>query len=73
VSNTQYFPGWRVYIDGQKTPIEFQDQNWRGLITFPIPQGTHNIRIQFEETTVRIVANIFSVFSILLLGMTFFL
>ena len=37
VSHTQYFPGWRVYVDGQAVPIEFQDPNWRGMITFAVP------------------------------------
>ena len=56
VDRTQYFPGWRVYVDGQKTPIEFQDQNWRGLITFRVPSGTHHIRVSWEESPVRRIA-----------------
>lgn len=56
VDRTQYFPGWRVYVDGQKTPIEFQDQNWRGLITFRVPSGTHSIRVSWEESLVRRIA-----------------
>lgn len=56
VDRTQYFPGWRVYTGGKKIPIEFQDQNWRGLITFRLPQGTHEVRVVWEESPVRRVA-----------------
>ncbi len=38
VDHTQYFPGWRAYVDNKKTEIEFQDQNWRGEITFAVPE-----------------------------------
>jgi hypothetical protein len=68
VSHTQYFPGWRVYINGRKVPIEFQDQNWRGLITFEISKGTHNVRIQFEETPLRLLANVITVSSFMVLA-----
>lgn len=67
VSHTQYFPGWRVYVDGSKTPIEFQDQNWRGLLTFIVPEGNHSVRIQFEETAIRLIANIISIVSSIVL------
>lgn len=60
VDHTQYFPGWRVYVDNQKTPIEFQNQLYRGEITFAVPEGAHNIRVIFEESKIRFVANIVS-------------
>ena len=60
VDHTQYYPGWRVYIDGQKVPIEFQDPNWRGLITFVVPAGNHSVRTVFGETPVRLFADILS-------------
>lgn len=60
VDNTLYFPGWTVYVDGNKTPIEFHDENWRGLITFPIEPGTHDVVVIFEETLLRKVSNAIS-------------
>lgn len=60
VSNTVYFPGWHVYIDNKSTPIEFQDMNWRGLITFRATQGTHQVAIRFEESPLRILADMLS-------------
>lgn len=67
VDHTQYFPGWRVYVDGAKTPVEFQDQNWRGEMTFWVPKGTHDVRVVFEESKIRLIADAISGLSIILL------
>lgn len=67
VENTLYFPGWDVYVDGKTVPIEFQDPNNRGLITFFVPEGMHSVRIQFTDTKVRRIANWISVLSIIIL------
>jgi len=56
VDRTQYFPGWRVYSKGEKIPIEFQDQNWRGLITFRLPSGIHQVKVVWEESPIRRIA-----------------
>lgn len=66
VDHTQYFPGWRVYVDKIKVPIQFQDANWRGLITFAVPKGQHNVRVAFEETPVRAVSDIVSAAALVL-------
>lgn len=63
--NTLYFPGWSVYVDGQKSNIEFQDPANRGLITFYIPQGMHAVSIRFEETKLRLLADCISFLSLL--------
>lgn len=70
VSNTQYFPGWKVYVDNQPVPIEFQDQNWRGLITFDVPEGIHQIKILFKESKVRIFADGISLGTLFIMIMT---
>lgn len=67
VDNTLYFPGWTVYVDGEKTPIGYQDENWRGLITFPVSAGNHKVKVIFEETRVRKLANMFSLVSLAIL------
>lgn len=66
LDHTQYFPGWRVYVDGVKTPIEFQDQNHRGLITFRVNEGTHKANVVFGSSPIRTIAN-----SISLVTLTF--
>lgn len=67
VDRTQYFPGWRAYADGDKLPVEFQDQNWRGLITFMVPAGVHHIRVAFEESPIRMLAEMISVMTLAVL------
>lgn len=72
VDNTQYYPGWRVYVDNQKVPIQFQDANWRGLITFQVPQGTHSVRVLFGETPMRLAADLMSVITLFVLLLSSF-
>ena len=64
VDNTLYFPGWQVFVDGKKVDVEFQDPNYRGLITFFVPQGKHKIEVAFSETRFRFVSDLISVFGL---------
>ncbi|MDP2638355.1 MAG: 6-pyruvoyl-tetrahydropterin synthase-related protein [Candidatus Levybacteria bacterium] len=68
LENTLYFPGWNVFVDGKFEQIEFQDQNYRGLITFFVDKGEHNIRIVYEETKIRLFSNTASIISLLVLA-----
>lgn len=61
VDHTQYYPGWRVFVDGVLIPIEFQDQNWRGQITFYVPQGEHQIKVAFSENKLRLITDFLTV------------
>ncbi len=63
VDHTQFFPGWRVFVDGHNTAIQFQDQSHRGEITFPVNRGSHSVVVRFSETSTRLVADIISVIS----------
>lgn len=60
LENTLFFPGWRVYVDGNETPVEFQDPSYRGLMTFWVEPGNHDIRIEFTQTKLRRVAEAIS-------------
>lgn len=71
VDHTQYFPGWRVYVDGKKTPIEFQDQNWRGEITFAVTSGKHDVTVALEESPLRLASDMLSVLAGLLVLLGF--
>jgi len=73
VDYTFYFPGWRVYVDGVEQNIEFQDMNYRGLITYQVPAGKHSVKVVFENTKIRLLANLLSVFSAVCGGLFFFL
>lgn len=66
LANIQYFPGWKTYVDKTQVPIQFQDVNHRGLITFDLPAGSHEINIKFTESKIRIIADLISVFTMIL-------
>ncbi len=68
VDNTLYFPGWKVYIDGTDTLIEFQDPNYRGLMTFWMGVGKHMVEVRFSETKLRRTANLLSIVGVILLA-----
>jgi hypothetical protein len=61
VDKTFYFPGWNVYVDGVKTNIEFQNPNYRGVITYNVPMGKHLVYLTFEDTKVRLLGKIMSI------------
>lgn len=67
VENTLYFPGWRVYVDGILQNIEFQDPSYRGLMTFDVDPGMHDVRIVFTDTKVRQMSEIVSGVSLFIL------
>lgn len=73
LDNTIYFPGWQVFVDGEKVPIEFQDINRRGLITFFVPSGIHKVETRFAESPIRLFSDIVSLFTVisLLIGCIF--
>ncbi len=72
VDYTFYFPGWSVYVDGVKVPIEFQNPDFRGVITYQIPPGEHNVRVVFQNTATRFFAQIISLLAIIFLIILFF-
>lgn len=67
LDNTVYFPGWRVMVDGDKIPIQFQDVNHRGLITFDLNKGSHNVMVKFGESPIRFAADIITILFIFLI------
>lgn len=71
LENTLYFPGWIVNVDGKATEVEFQDPQYRGLMTFRISGGKHRIDVVFTDTKVRTIANLVSLMSIGALGLVF--
>jgi hypothetical protein len=68
--NTLYFPGWKVYIDGQEYKgVKFQDPAHRGLMTFYVLEGNHKVDIKFEDTKLRRAANIMSLGAYVIFGL----
>ena len=73
IDYTLYFPGWDLFDNQQKitNQIEFQDPEFRGLMTFWLPQGKHQIVLKFNNTRVRNYAAIISLLGISLLIVVF--
>ena len=63
--NTIYFPGWKVKVNGQKSPILYENRN--GLIRFNVSEGEHKIQASFAETGFRLFADLISFISLLIL------
>jgi uncharacterized membrane protein len=63
--NTLYFPNWKVIVDGREQNIQFQDPTERGLITYTLSKGVHNVLVKFEDTKLRMVSNIVSLISLI--------
>ncbi len=72
VDHNQFYPGWKVLVDGQSVPIQFQDQLHRGEITYAVPAGQHNIRVVFSETILRLITDIVSIASVLFIFILLF-
>lgn len=60
VDYTFYFPGWKVFVDGREIPIQFQDPNYRGIITFEVPEGVHEINVVYSFTKIRVLGVLLS-------------
>ncbi len=52
---TYYFPGWRVYIDGERLPDEaLRAETVYGLITVDVPPGEHEVLLRWGDTPLRL-------------------
>lgn len=60
-----YFPGWEVRINSQA--INLSEPSIQGLITFELPKGKYQIDLEYKDTPIRIMGNIISVVSLLLI------
>lgn len=60
-----YFPGWEVKANGEL--VTLKEPSIQGLITFQIPQGHYRIDLTLKDTAVRIIGNILSLTSVILL------
>ena len=64
--NTLYFPGWKIYDNNKLVnQVEFQDPKNRGIMTFYLDRGMHDVILKFEDTKVRKFANYISLLSII--------
>jgi hypothetical protein len=51
---TYYFPGWHVYVDGERLPdAALRPETVYGLITVDVPPGEHRVLLRWGDTPVR--------------------
>jgi hypothetical protein len=64
---TYYFPGWRVYIDGERLPEEaLHPEPPYGLLTVQVPPGEHRVLLRWGDTPLRLAAKLITLASLLL-------
>jgi len=64
--NVFNFPGWQVMVDKLRVPIN--DNNRLKLISFTLPEGTHQVEAEFVNTPIRTVANLTTVGTFIIIG-----
>ncbi|MBI4080652.1 MAG: hypothetical protein HY430_02665 [Candidatus Levybacteria bacterium] len=64
--NTHFFPGWSAVVDGKTARIEADKDDFRRL-RIPVPKGKHTVEFFFRETPYRLLADIVSLSTIMLL------
>lgn len=63
--NRFYFPGWHVFVNGEKTEINYD--NSFGLISFDLPDGDAKVEVALRKTPLQTASEIISFFSIIIL------
>ncbi len=59
--NTFYFPGWQLLIDGNAADLEYQDPQYRGVMTTRLAAGTRQVSLIYSDTKIRTYAKYLSV------------
>jgi len=58
--NIAYFPGWEVFVNNKKVPINVTAG---GLFEFEVPLGDSKILVELKNTRVRLISVILTIFS----------
>ena len=61
--NIVYFPGWNAYVNGNKSNIIHDD----GFINLHLNKGENKVLVKFEETSIRLMADLISILSLFIL------
>lgn len=69
--NTLFFPGWKIYANGQVVNVQFQNPEHRGIMLFNLPKGEYFIKVVFGETKLRLVSDALSIFAFGVLVLVF--
>jgi hypothetical protein len=62
---TYYFPGWRVYVDGERLPDSaLRPETVYGLLTVDVPPGEHHVLLRWGDTPVRLTGKVLTLVSL---------
>ncbi|MDQ5951718.1 MAG: hypothetical protein QG639_999 [Patescibacteria group bacterium] len=61
---TYYFPGWELEVNNTPTEIVYQDPQYRGVITYRLPAGEHQVEMRYTDTKIRLVGKLLSLTSL---------
>jgi len=62
---TYYFPGWQVFIDGERLPDEaLRPETVYGLITVDVPPGEHRVLLRWGDTPLRMAGKALTLVSL---------
>ncbi len=64
LENTLFFPGWKIYANGQAVDVQFQNPEYRGIMLFNLPRGEYVVKVVFGETKLRLISDTLSVLAI---------
>ena len=68
--NTYYFPGWSLYVNGYKKEIEYENEDFPGIIMFELEKGIHHIKLEFKETPIRLISLLLSNITLFICGIS---
>jgi len=72
IHKTAYFPGWKAWIDGKETAIQYEDEEYRGFVVLYVPAGDHRIDIHWTNDTIdRKIADGISLAALMLYFLVF--
>jgi hypothetical protein len=68
--NKVYWPGWTASVDGKDAAIDYR--NSKGVMTIAVPTGSHQVRLSFQETPLRLFADLITIISFVALTVFIF-
>lgn len=63
--NTYYYPGWELFLNNKRSEIYYNNQNFKGVISFYLKKGIYKVRLIFVDTPDRILGNVITLTSFL--------
>lgn len=62
--NTVYYPGWKTYVNGKNVKLNYESS---GFMEIPLTPGNWHVEAKFQETPLRLISDLVSVASVLLI------